>query len=133
MKHFLVNLTIFTVVIALAFGSVTEFSGLVQHKLWMWLSIAFFTILTSLSFYSVIRATNMDHQAFIGRFLTLTIFRIILSGGFIAIYLIINAERDKAIVVATMLLYLFYTLFEIYHLVTKLRAEKNKPVVHAND
>jgi hypothetical protein len=80
----------------------------------------------------VFKAKEMEHNKFIGRFLFVTIFRIIISGLFIAIYLIINAERDKAFVVSILLLYLFYTLFEIYHLVTKLRAEKYTPVEHTN-
>lgn len=132
MQKFTLKLLAFTTLISIVFGSIIYSTSIFIHTNWVWGSIAFFTVLSWTSFFIVFKAKEMEHNKFIGRFLFVTIFRIIISGLFIAIYLIINAERDKAFVVSILLLYLFYTLFEIYHLVTKLRAEKYTPVEHTN-
>jgi len=50
--------------------------------------------------------------------------RMFFSIFFITINLIINHVKDKAFILSFMGLYLIFSLFEIFHLVFKLRAEK---------
>lgn len=94
----------------------------------IWFTLGFYVVLTIVSYEWTLRANKLKNSKFVGRFFLATILRIILCGIFLAIYLIISENRDKIFVVTFMILYLFYTLFEIYHLVTKLRPEKNRQV-----
>ena len=50
--------------------------------------------------------------------------RFIFSIFFVVIYLMVNEVRDKIVIVNFLFLYLLFTTFELYHLVTKLRTEK---------
>jgi len=59
--------------------------------------------------------------------------RFFLSILFIVSYLIINEERDVPFVILFMVMYFFFTLFEIIHLVAKLRSEKNSSIEVSND
>lgn len=94
----------------------------------IWFALGFYVVLTIVSYEWTLRANKLKNSKFVGRFFLTTILRIILCGIFLAIYLIISENRDKIFVVTFMILYLFYTMFEIYHLVTKLRPEKNRQV-----
>lgn len=98
----------------------------------IWFALGFFTLLTAVTFQWTVSASKLKNNAFVKRFFLNTGLRIFFCGVFLAIYLIISENRDKVFVVTFMLLYLFYTLFEIYHLVTKLRPEKNSQVDSAN-
>ena len=94
----------------------------------IWATLAFFMVLSAGSYYYALAAREASNNRFVGRFLAVTGFRIILSAIFLAIYLIISAERDQVFVLTFMCLYLFFTIFEIYHLVTKLRPENKSEV-----
>lgn len=98
----------------------------------IWFSLAFFTLLTIVSYQYTMSANKLKNSKFVTRFFVTTGIRIILCAIFLAIYLIISENRDKVFVVTFMILYLFYTMFEIYHLVTKLRPEKNSQVDSSN-
>jgi hypothetical protein len=57
--------------------------------------------------------------------------RMLLSILFIAIYLMISDIKDTNFIIYYLLLYLFYTIFEISQLVYRLRAEKQSRVDNA--
>ncbi len=98
----------------------------------IWFALGFFIALTVFSYQWTMAANKLKNSKFVGRFFLALGLRIILCAIFLAIYLIISENRDQVFLVTFMILYLFYTLFEIYHLVTKLRTEKNSQVDSSN-
>lgn len=54
--------------------------------------------------------------------------RFFLSVLFVLSYLIISDKKDVPFVILFMSMYFFFTMFEIIHLVAKLRAEKNSRI-----
>jgi amino acid permease len=57
--------------------------------------------------------------------------RMLLCVVFLAIYLMVSDLKSNEFVVYYLILYLFYTIFEIYQLVSKLRHEKETKVDNA--
>lgn len=94
----------------------------------IWFALGFYVLLSVVSFQYTLSAKHLENNRFVGRFLMTTGMRIILCAIFLAIYLIISVEREQSFVLTFMCLYLFYTIFEIYHLVIKLRPEKKSEV-----
>lgn len=132
MKQYNLNLLILTSILAAVLAAVMYLGNMIAHKNWIWLSLGFYTVLSWASFRFTQKAIKFEHNRFISRFLFLTFSRIILLGIFLAIYLIISPQRDPGFIVMYMLLYLFYTLFEIYFLRANLRAEKYESVEDTN-
>ena len=127
-KNLILLSALFVVLIALA----QSFMGWYQQGFTIWYTLAFFIVLNIVSYQYTIAGRKMENNRFVSRFLLTTGIRIIFCAFFLAIYLIINEQRDQVFVVTFMMLYLFYTLFEIYHLVTKLRPEKTSEVESTN-
>ncbi len=59
--------------------------------------------------------------------------RFFLSILFIVSYLIISDKKDVPFVILFMSMYFFFTMFELIHLVAKLRAEKNSRIEVTKD
>lgn len=95
-----------------------------QNTPWVWMSLGFFFILTNLVYFLVNNAVTRRNQTFIYAMGGSTALRFILSIGFILAYLQFGGERELGIIVYFMCMYLLYTMFEIYFLITKLRAAK---------
>jgi hypothetical protein len=92
---------------------------------WVWLSLSFFFLLTNLVFFMVSNAIGRRNQTFIYAMGGSMGLRFILSIGFILSYLQFGGEREIGIIVYFMLMYLLYTIFEIYFILANLRAAKN--------
>ncbi|MCB9261258.1 MAG: hypothetical protein H6607_02625 [Flavobacteriales bacterium] len=95
---------------------------------WNWLSLAFFFLLTLgiSTFHN--RMTTSNNKTFMSLLYGSMGLRFIFSIFFIVIYLIYNEITDKLVVVIFLILYLLFTSFELFHLVTKLRAEKQRDI-----
>lgn len=93
---------------------------------WVWMSLGFFFLLTNLVYFMVSNAINRRNQTFVYAMGGSMGLRFILSIGFILAYLQFCVEREIEIVVYFMLMYLLYTIFEIYFLLANLRAAKNE-------
>lgn len=122
------NLLMLTLPLVGLLALLQSIMGWYQQGNVIWFTLGFYVLLTVVSYEWTMRANKLKNSKFVGRFFLATVVRIILCGIFLAIYLIISENRDKIFVVTFMILYLFYTMFEIYHLVTKLRPEKNRQV-----
>lgn len=88
------------------------------------LAVVFFALLS----WGIFRLSISSLKASVKTFNTVVLgsmlIRMFFSIFFIAINLIINHVKDKAFILSFMGLYLIFSLFEIFHLVFKLRAEK---------
>lgn len=95
-----------------------------QPGYFVWISVVFYFFLTvglfSLSMMGLKRNNRTFSTAVFGSMTIRFIFCIL----FLVIYLIINKEKNVAFIVTYLILYLFYTIFEIFQLVRKLRPEK---------
>ena len=68
---------------------------------------------------------NDSNSAFFMGIMSGTGIRMLFSIIFIAIYLIVSDIKSNLFIGYYLFLYLLFTIFEIYHLVHKLRSEKN--------
>jgi hypothetical protein len=89
-----------------------------------WLVPAFFLIITGITYYFIFSGKKGKQGSFFARVVGSMVLRIILCLIFITIYLYIYKLNHVSVVVYFMVAYFIYTTFEIYDLVSKLRAEK---------
>ena len=123
MKQFLVRLVILAAIAAvILLGAHHVFDA--QVSVWSWAALVFFFLLNLLVFFLSQTALKGSQKSFITFVYGSSGLRFIFSIFFIVIYLIINDVMDKLVVGSFLFLYLLFTSFELYHLVTKLRAEK---------
>ncbi|NNJ55881.1 MAG: hypothetical protein HKP14_07100 [Bacteroidia bacterium] len=91
---------------------------------WFWGALVFYVFLGLAIGWITQRSVNSSNSAFFRGVMGATGLRMILSVLFLAIYLIISDIKAMEFVVYYLILYLFFTIFEIYQLVSKLRTEK---------
>lgn len=92
----------------------------------IWIAVTFFYLLTLLLYSMAMMGLKRSQKTFTVSVLGSMTLRFIFSILFLVIYLIINPEKNKAFIISFLLLYLFYTIFEIFQLVRKLRPEKSR-------
>lgn len=98
--------------------------GTLQNPSWALVSLAFFTGLTALTHFISSNALDKSQRTFTNALYGGMAIRFFFSIFFIAIYLIVNEVRDRVFIVEFLIFYLIFTMFEIYHIVAKLRSEK---------
>lgn len=98
---------------------------------WFWSALIYYVAIGLLIGWMTQRAINASNSAFFRGVLGATGIRMLLSIFFLAIYLIISDIKSKEFIVFYLILYLFYTIFEISQLVSKLRPEKNSNLDNA--
>lgn len=91
---------------------------------WTWFSVVFFFSMNMLIQFLSQTSLKGTQKSFVTFVYGSTGLRFIFSIFFIVIYLIISDVMDKFVIGSFLFLYLLYTSFELYHLVSKLRAEK---------
>lgn len=89
-------------------------------------AIGWFAILNTLIFSITLLGFGKNDKMFLKAFYTGTYLQLFLSLSGILIYLIFSKEKNKPFIISYLILYVFYTAFEIYHLVTTLRAVSKK-------
>ena len=97
--------------------------GYYEQGNYIWFALLFFVLLTWFSYSYTLGAKLEKNKLFTSRFFMTMGLRLIFTIIFLVIYLISNPQRDPIFVITFMILYLFYTMFEINHLVSKLRRE----------
>lgn len=88
------------------------------------LAVLFFALLSWGIYRLSIMALKASNKTFTTVVLGSMLIRMFFSIFFIAISFIITELKDKAFIISFLLLYLIFSMFEIFHLVFKLRAEK---------
>lgn len=124
MKSFLIKAAVTSV--ALTIGSVIIDKMVDQFDLgvFTWSIPLFFLIITGITYYFIFSGKRGKQGSFFARVIGSMVLRIILCLIFITIYLYMYKLSNVSVVVYFMVAYFIYTTFEIYDLVSKLRAEK---------
>lgn len=120
---FLFNLLILSVLLAAATFGLFYFIDTTEQN-WFWSALVFYILLGLGIGWMTQRSVNSSNSAFFRGVMGATGLRMILCVLFLAIYLIISDIKAKEFIVYYLILYLFFTIFEIYQLVSKLRTEK---------
>ena len=132
-SRFYIYLFILTVVLGAI--SYTTYSLILERSwsIWSVSALFFFMLLTSLTYFITDMGFRRNSQTFFRGLYGSIGLRFLFSIFFIVIYLIINEVKDKMFIVEFLLFYLFFTMFEIFHLVAKLRSEKKRGVDATTD
>lgn len=95
-----------------------------KEQYWFLGSIAFFTLLGLVIGRITQRSVTATNAAFFRGVMGAIGLRMLFSLIFLSSYLIISELKQTEFIVYFLILYLLYTIFEIYQLVSKLRPEK---------
>lgn len=126
-RKFLINWGLSTLffVVLVFLGS---FFGLIKEQTnWFWIATIFFSGLSLLVGWISLRGiTSKSNMVFMRSFFSALGIRMFFGLIFITIYLFAVAEKDNMFIGYFLFLYLFFTIFEIYQLLAKLRTEKKE-------
>ena len=96
------------------------------EQVWYWSALLYYLLLgLIIGKRSHNAIANDSNSAFFMGIMSGTGIRMLFSIIFIAIYLIVSDIKSNLFIGYYLFLYLLFTIFEIYHLVHKLRTEKN--------
>ena len=96
------------------------------EQVWYWSALLYYLLLGLIIGKRSHKAiANDSNSAFFMGIMSGTGIRMLFSIIFIAIYLIFSDIKSNLFIGYYLFLYLLFTIFEIYHLVHKLRTEKN--------
>lgn len=93
-----------------------------------WYALVYFTLMTLGLHYLVAPYISSKNKNFINIFLGTLGIRMLLSLAFLLLYLLFSTNRELPFISYYLLLYLFFAGFEIYLLLSKLRADSEKKV-----
>ncbi len=120
---FLFNLITMSALLAVATFGLLFFIDTTEQN-WFWAALVFYVLLGLGIGWMTQRSVTSSNSAFFRGVMGAIGLRMILCVFFLAIYLIVSDIKAKEFIVYYLILYLFFTIFEIYQLVSKLRAEK---------
>jgi hypothetical protein len=122
----MIRTTILTVILIIVFFSAKYLGIESLFHTKKWLILGFFVALSFL-FHRVIAFGLREKQKnFIPFYLSTVVLRLILSLIFIGIELYLGLQKQELFVLNFFVLYLFYTIFEIWNLSRKLRHNSEK-------
>ena len=124
MKGFLVKSIITTVILAVGATLLNSYIPSLKLGPYSYVIPLFFLLITGAAYYLVYAGKKGGQGIFFARVVGGMVLRIILCLFFVAIYLYFNKLNNIYVIVYFMVAYFIYTTFEIYDLVSKLRAEK---------
>jgi hypothetical protein len=128
---FIAKLAVLVIVIGLLLAAFLYIKNDVE-SLWYWVALAFYALMGIVIGIKTQNAvTSASNSKFFAGVMGGTGVRMLLSILFIAIYLIYSEIRSTHFIVYYLTLYLLFTIFEIYQLVARLRAEKQSKVDNA--
>ena len=119
-------LIIFTLLIAVLLFMVQNLQQKYVFGNLNWLALIYFSTLTYIIYHISFSAINKSNQIFVSRIYSAIGIRFIFSVFPMIIYLIFVQERQIPFIIVYLLLYFFYTAFEIYFLVVNLRPDSKK-------
>ena len=130
MKFYLKLILLTVILLVLTTGYLYTFEP--GENVWFWASLSYYFVLGVLIGWKSQKAvlSKSNSRFFAGVMGSIGI-RMLLCVVFLAIYLMISDLKSNEFVVYYLILYLFYTIFEIYQLVSKLRPEKETKVDNA--
>jgi len=130
MKFYLKLILLTVILLVLTAGYLYTFEP--GENVWFWASISYYFVLGVLIGWKSQKAvlSKSNSRFFAGVMGSIGI-RMLLCVIFLAIYLMVSDLKSNEFVVYYLILYLFYTIFEIYQLVSKLRPEKETKVDNA--
>ena len=130
MKFYLKLILLTVILLVLTAGYLYTFEP--GENVWFWASLSYYFVLGVLIGWKSQKAvlSKSNSRFFVGVMGSIGI-RMLLCVIFLAIYLMVSDLKSNEFVVYYLILYLFYTIFEIYQLVSKLRPEKETKVDNA--
>lgn len=108
------------ILIALITLGIQQFVFPIQS--WLYLAAMFFYALNAL-IYAMFKRNVQRSRAVVNNVMISSMLRLFLSIAFLVIYLLATPYIDKVSVIIFLFYYLFFTAFEIYYLVYKLRPQ----------
>jgi len=130
MKFYLKLILLTVILLVLTAGYLYTFEP--GENVWFWASLSYYFVLGVLIGWKSQKVvlSKSNSRFFAGVMGSIGI-RMLLCVVFLAIYLMVSDLKSNEFVVYYLILYLFYTIFEIYQLVSKLRPEKETKVDNA--
>ena len=109
------QLIILSIVTALALLGINQLEVLHPYRLFSWISLTFFILLTLAMFFTgLLTAKSKNQNAFMGTILGFTFAKIVLSFAVVLGYHQIYQPSSKAFVIPFFITYLVYTAFETW-------------------
>ncbi len=124
-KFYLYSIVL-TLVLALLLAGFQNFQQQIVVSNLAWVALAYFYLLTIVTYLITNSALPKDNKTFIYRTYGAIGIRFVFSIFPLFIYLIFSPERQLSFAVVYLFLYFFYTAFEIYFLVVNLRPDLKK-------
>ena len=123
-SKFLAKILGLTAVMALG-TAVFHYLAQPVDQIWYWVTLAFYLLVgIVISIRTQKAVTSESNSRFFTGVMGSTGIRMILCIGFLAIYLMVSDLKSREFIVFYLIAYLFYTIFEMSQLVSKLRPEK---------
>lgn len=120
MKKFIIGLSILSIILI---GITYMINQMGRYDLSLtYVAILFFACANLLVFYIGTLGAGKSTSIFLKSFYTSFYLQLFFSLAGILIYLIFSTQKNKAFIISYLVLYIFYTAFEIYHLLITLRA-----------
>jgi multisubunit Na+/H+ antiporter MnhG subunit len=125
MKSFLVKSTILTVIV-LILGAILYSTVFNQfYRSILPIVLAFFYILTNLVHAYLLNIAGKSGSRFTARYMAISFLKMFFYLAVVIVFVIINKEDAKIFLVNFLLLYVFYTIFEVYEISNFVRQIKN--------
>jgi len=86
----------------------------------------FFVAITLVSYYILLRSLKSKLSRFINTFLISTIVKLILYIGIMIVYVILNRSDAVRFMITFLILYLFYTIFEVVKMISLTRSQNQE-------
>lgn len=122
-KHILIKLLAFTFIVAAIIYGVQYFFPDVLKDNTIWYAFGFYVALTLVILWMAREGLKGSNKSFLKVVYGGMMMRLFFSILFLVIYLIFNEVRDKPFIIGFLILYLLFTMFEIYTLVVNLRPD----------
>jgi hypothetical protein len=120
------SINVITLILA---GGILIFKG-AQEKIplsnLVWLALIYFYFMSLVIYFISKSGLKKDNKTFITRIYSSIGIRFIFSLSPLLIYLFFSSTKELSFIISYLLLYFFYTAFEIYFLVVNLRPDLNK-------
>ncbi len=124
-KRFLLGELLFTAIVALV-AYIVFFSFLPQYYLGVfWVLLTLIAMLTAIFHYSIVQVQEKQPGKFATRFIMVTGIKMMIYLVFITSYAFMNPEKAARFLISFLILYLLYTLFEVFSIVRYLK-KRNK-------
>lgn len=127
MSKFYTQLLLLTLICG-AILFISDFTGFTHIGLIGWLALAFFVLLTIILTNMSLRTAAKSGSRFVTGVMGGVGLRMLVCVLFVVIYWVTAKERDTFFIIYFFILYLFFTVFEIMFLLSKLRTDKKNGI-----